>query len=217
MKFVERIKGLFTSPDKTMEDVAKDPRLEEAVIIVAIYAVVAAISGYITSSHLKYVSTDTTGVDISGFLSIITIVTSLIAPFIMWVLISVVLYLFSMVFGGEGKFTSVLSAIGMSTIAKIFPAIVGLLLLTQAPYITAEFSSTNTQGIVDAALEFSKDPFVILSSLVTLFGLLWSSLIGVFGIKHTEKISMTSAAIVVGVPLAVYIIIQYVPMLLNLL
>jgi hypothetical protein len=150
-------------------------------------------------------------------MTIITVVGSLIMPFIVWVIISVVLYLFSMVFGGEGKFTAVLTAVGLSTFVKIFAAIISILLLTQAPHTTVEISSSNPLSSLDAMADFYKNTYVLLSSLVILAGLLWSSYIGVFGIKHTEKLKMTSAAIVVGVPLVLYIILQYSSLLLGFL
>ncbi len=58
MNFIERITGLITNPDKTMEDVAKEPRIEEAVVVIAIYAILSAISAYVMSSHITYIYTD---------------------------------------------------------------------------------------------------------------------------------------------------------------
>jgi hypothetical protein len=150
-------------------------------------------------------------------MTIVTVIAGLISPFIVWLIISVALYLFSMVFGGEGKFTAVLTAIGLSTFVKIFAAIISILLLTQAPHVTVEISSSDPLSSVGAMKDFYKDTFVMLSSLVILAGLLWSSYIGMFGIRHTEKISLKSAAIVVGVPLVLYVVLQYGSMLLSLL
>jgi hypothetical protein len=208
MNFIERIKGLLFNPDKTMEDVAKEPRLEEAVVVIAIYAILYTVFTYIQTSKVKYVFTDSSMPDTSGFMMIISIVAALIMPFIIWVIISVILYLFSMVFGGEGKFTSVLTAIGYSALPKIFAIIIAAILLTQAQPVTVEISSSNPFASMAGATEFYKQSIVMLSSMVILAGVIWSSLIGMFGIKHTEKITMTSAAIVVGVPLALYVIMQ---------
>jgi hypothetical protein len=217
MNFIERIKGLITNPDKTMEDVAKEPRIEEAAVVIAIYAILAAISAYVLQTHITYVYTDPNVPNMAGLMTIVTVVGGLITPFIMWVIISVVLYLFSMVFGGEGKFTAVLTAMGLSAFVKIFAAVISILLLTQAPHITVEISSSDPFSSVGAMTDFYKNTFVLLSSLVLLAGLLWSSYIGVFGIKHTEKISLKSAAIVVGVPLVLCVVLQYGTVLLSLL
>lgn len=217
MKFVERITGLITNPDKTMEDVAKEPRIEEAAVVIAIYAVLSAIFAYVMQTHVTYIYTDANMPDMSGLMSIVTVIGGLIVPFITWVIIAVVLYLFSMVFGGEGKFTSVLTAVGLSAFVKIFAIAIGIVLLTQAPHVTVEISSSNPFSSVGAMADFYKNTWVMLGSLVTLAGLLWSSYIGMFAIKHTEKLTLKNAAIVVGVPLALYIIVQYSSLLFSFL
>jgi hypothetical protein len=217
MNFIERITGLITNPDKTMEDVAKEPRIEEAVVIIGIYAVLSAIFAYVMSTHITYVYTDSNMPDMSGVMSIVTVIGGLIVPFITWVIIAVVLYLFSMVFGGEGKFTSVLTAVGLSALVKIFAIAIGIVLMTMAPHVTVEISSSNPLSSIGAMTDFYKDTFVMLGSLVTLAGLLWSSYIGVFGIKHTEKLTLKNAALVVGIPLALYIIMQYSSLVLSFL
>ena len=46
-------------------------------------------------------------------------------------------------------------------------------------------------------------PFYILSQIVVLMGLLWSSYLGALAIKEGEKLTMTQALMVVGIPLAI--------------
>lgn len=208
MNFIERIMGLLTNPDKAQEDIAKEPRIEEAVVVVSAYAVLFAVFTYVQMSKVKYTFTDAALPDTSGIMMIISVISALIVPFIAWVIISVALYLFSMVFGGEGKFTHVLTAIGYSTLPKIFAVVLGLLVLTQATPVTMEFSSSNPWASISMANEFYKQLPVMISNLILLAGIIWSSIIGMFGIKHTEKLSFNQAAIVVGLPLAIYVIIQ---------
>jgi hypothetical protein len=210
MNFIERITGLFTSPDKTMGDIAKEPRIEEAAVIVAIYAIIAAVSAFITSSHIKYVFTDSALEGMTGIMTIITVIAALIMPFIFWVIITAVLYLFSMVFGGEGKFLTLLAGIGYSQLPKILTAIILALLLTQAPIITMEISSSGQTRIVDGGDggQFSS-PLGIFQQVVGLIGLLWSCLIGMFALKHILKLSTKTAAIVVGVPLVLYLALSF--------
>jgi hypothetical protein len=216
MNFVERIIGTLTSPDKTMADIAKEPRLEESLVIMAVYAILAAISAYLAVTHIKYVYPAGTP-DMGGIMAIITAIGGLIMPFIGWAVVTAVLYLFSMVFGGEGKFLTVLNAIGFSSLVKIFSAVLAILLLTQAPFLTLEIDPNNPFGMMNdpAMKSYTTNPFVLGSNLLNLLGLLWSSLIGVFAIKHTEKLSLKTAAIVVGIPLAIYIVLQYGALLLS--
>ena len=55
MNFTQRVIGVFTNPDKTMNDIVNDPRIEEAIVIVGIYAILAMLSSYILSSHISYI------------------------------------------------------------------------------------------------------------------------------------------------------------------
>jgi hypothetical protein len=137
----------------------------------------------------------------------ITVVTGLILPFILWVIIAAVLYLFAMVFGGEGKFLALLSCIGYSQLPKIFVTLILLVLLTQAPVITYEISSSGQTTILDGGT--SSSLLTIAQQIVGLIGLLWSCLIGVFAVKYILKLSTKSAALVVGVPLVLYLVITY--------
>lgn len=210
MNFIQRIIGLFTSPDKTMADIAKEPRIEEAAVVVTLYAIVSAISTYIATSHIKYVFTDPALEGMTGIMTIVSVAMGLIVPFILWVIVTAVLYLFSMVFGGEGKFLALLTGIGYSQLPKILATIVLAALLTQAPVLTYEISSTGQTTLLDGP-EGGRltDPMSILQQAVGLIGLLWSCLIGIFAVKHVLKLSTKSAAIVVGVPLVLYLIFTF--------
>ncbi len=55
-----------------------------------------------------------------------------------------------MVFGGEGKFTSVLTAVGLSAFVKIFAVAISILLLTQAPHVTVEIEQHPTRSAASA-------------------------------------------------------------------
>jgi hypothetical protein len=212
MNFIERIKGLITNPDKTMEDVAKGPRIEEAAVVVALFAVFAAIMSYISASHVhtEYINTTVDMSGIGAIQSIMAVVFGLISPFIIWVIVTVILYLFAMVFGGEGKFTHLLTAIGYTDLVKIFAVIIAVLLLTQAASYTMQIDTSHPFDSPNnpEAKAYATNIFVLLSQLVVMIGVIWSSIIGFFAVKHTEKVSKNSAMLIVGIPLAIYIILQ---------
>ena len=219
MSFIERIIGTFTNPDKAMADVCKEPRWEEALLIVGLLAVFAALSGYMGSKHISFTGEIPGGVDASmmnTITMITTVVGGLLGPFITWIVATVILFLLAMAFGGEGKLTSLLTGIGYSFIVKIIFVIISMLLLTQAPYLAVEYSS-NAAAIIQAQAPYTSSMFVIASSIVGLIGLLWSCLIGVFALKHCQKLSLKSAAIVMIIPLAIYIIITYGLMILSMI
>lgn len=214
MNFIERIIGTITSPDKTMADICKEPKWEEALVIVGLYAIITAVYMFMYNSHITYVS------DVPGMAQItliMTVVMGLIMPLIGWVISTAVLFLLAMAFGGEGKFTSLLTGIGYSELVKIFAVIITIGLITQAPYLTIEMSQSNPMASVSAAAEFTSNIFVLISQVVFLLGLIWSCIIGIFALKNCQKLSFKSAAIVVIVPLVIYIVIQYGALLLMFL
>ena len=221
MKFTERLTGILVKPGETMKDIIKEPRIEEALVIVGIYAILSMLSTYLVTSHVKYVY-DVPGMDsTSGLQSIITLVTlvfGLIVPFIYWLIISGVLHLFSMAFGGSGKFyPHIVTGIGYSEIVKIFAIIISILLLTQTPVITLEISSSNLSSVTSMAKDLYSSPFYILSQIVLVLGLLWSSYLGALAIKEGEKLTMTQALMVVGIPLVLYLIVSYSTLVLGFL
>ena len=212
MNFTQRIMGLFTSPDKTMEDVAREPRIEEALVIVAVYAILTAIGAYMMTSHLSVIM-DNAPAGYESMMktvqSIGSVVVGLIWPFVGWIIATVVLYLLAMAFGGTGKFIPVLTGIGMSTVVKVLAMIVGIILITQMPYSTVHVDYNNPYASISSASAASNNIFSYARMLVDLIGLLWSCLLGVYAIKHTEKLSLRNAALVVGIPTALYLLFQY--------
>jgi len=219
MKFTERLTGILVKPGETMKDIIKEPRIEEALVVVGIYAILSMLSTYLVTTHVKYVY-DVPG-STAGLQSIITLVTlvfGLIVPFIYWLIVSGVLHLFSMAFGGSGKFyPPIVTGIGYSEIVKIFAIIISILLLTQAPVITLEISSSNLSSVTSMAKDLYSSPFYILSQLVMVLGLLWSSYLGALAIKEGEKLTMTQALMVVGIPLVLYLIVSYSTLVLGFL
>ncbi|MCD1294380.1 hypothetical protein CUJ83_05125 [Methanocella sp. CWC-04] len=221
MNFNERIIGMFTKPDETIKDIIKEPRIEEALVVVGVYAIFAMIVAYISASHINYIY-DMPGMSDMGALRTITTITSLVfgflTPIIGWPIVTGILHLFSMVFGGDGKFyPNMLTAIGYTDVVKIIFVIVSIILLTQTPYVTLEISQSNPTGTISALNELYGNVFYIASTIVGLLGLLWSCWLGVLAIKNGEKLSMTQALIVVGVPLVLYLAFTYGGMLLTAL
>lgn len=218
MNFIERIIGIIVKPDETTKDIINEPRVEESLVIVGIYSVLVMLMTYISASHLTYTYDTNMPAGLETFTLISTLVMGLLVPLISWPIIAGVLHLFSMVFGGDGKFyPHMMTAIGYSELVKILTTIVAIVLLTQTPVVTLEISMSNPYAAVDAAKVLYENPFYIASTIVGLLGLLWSCCIGVLAVKNGEKLTMTQAAIVVGVPLIIYVAISYGSMLLSLL
>ena len=55
MNFIERVKGIISEPKKNMNNISEQPMIEEAVMIIGIYAILTAIAAYIQSYKITYV------------------------------------------------------------------------------------------------------------------------------------------------------------------
>ena len=104
MSFVNRIIGVFVNPDKTMGDIANKPRIQEALLIVGIYAVLGLVSSYVVSNHMTFVysiagSSQSRLQTIQTISVIIRFLESFVAPLILWLIITGILHVFAMPLG----------------------------------------------------------------------------------------------------------------------
>ncbi|HMK45759.1 MAG TPA: YIP1 family protein [Methanocella sp.] len=216
MSFVDRIIGVFANPDKTMGDIADKPHIQEALLIVGVYAVLGLVSSYVSSSHITFVysiagSSQSRLQTIQTISVIIRFIDGFIAPLILWLVITGILHGFAMLFGGKGKYyPQMLTALGYTDVIKIIAIIITILLYTQLPNVTVDITSTNTFAIISSvsATAITQSIYHKAGSIIMLLGVIASSLLGVFAIKNGEKLTLTKSAIVVGVPLLIYLIIE---------
>jgi hypothetical protein len=208
MNFLERITGIFTKTEDTIKDILAEPRIEEAAVIVAVFTIIALATSYISSQHLVQGQ--------GNSISIANLAISIIWPFIGWFIATAIVYGLAMVFfGGEGKFSpQMLTAIGFTYSAKVIFAVIALLLLMLTPVVAVPAisqtspTSDELRQLADVLSSFMYNPFYILSFLAGIIGLIWSCYMGMLAVKNGMKISMKRAAIVVGVPMVVYIVLM---------
>lgn len=216
MSFVDRIIGVFVNPDKTMGDIANKPRIQEALLIVGIYAVLGLVSSYVVSSHMTFVysiagSSQSRLQTIQTISVIIRFLEGFIAPLILWLVITGILHVFAMLLGGKGKYyPQMLTALGYTDVVKIIAIIITILLYTQLPYVTVDITSTNTFAIISSvsSTAITQSIYHRAGSIIMLLGVIISSLLGVFAIKNGEKLTLVQSAIVVGIPLLIYVIVE---------
>ena len=217
MNYIDRIVGMFINPDKTTDDIANKPMIEEALLIVGIYAILAMLSSYILTSHITYIY-NISGVSQSRLQSTstatvaISLLSGLIVPIILWAVITVILHVFALFFGGKGKiYPQMMTLIGYTDVVKIIAYGIAVILFTQLPYATITISSTNIFSIISSATNNAvyQSVYYTTGTLVIVLGVIISSLMGVFAIKNGEKLSLVLSAVVVGVPLVIYLIIHF--------
>jgi Yip1 domain len=216
MSIVDRVIGVFVNPDKTMGDIANKPRILEALLIVGIYAVLGLISTYVVSSHINFVygiagTSESRLQTIQTISVVIRFIEGFIAPLILWLIITGILHVFAMPFGGKGKYyPQMLTALGYTELVKIIAIIITIVLYTQLPYVTVDITSSNAFAIISSvsSTAISQSIYHKAGSIIMLLGVIVSSLLGVFAVKNGEKLTLGQSAIVVGVPLLIYVILE---------
>ena len=123
---MSNITDMLTNPDRFFAELSqRDVNLMTPFVIVLITAIVGAICAMITyrvmtSSYPAEISA------IFGVLSTFSTISSLITPFISWVIYAIVFYAVSMLFKGEGSFERVFELVGYGFVPMIIASVVGL-------------------------------------------------------------------------------------------
>ena len=218
MKFVERITGMFTKPDDTTKDIANEPRIEEGLLIVGVYMILLIIGGYLSISRINYTG-DVPGMSASTLATITLIggiVMIIIESLVGWPIITGVVHLLSMFFGGAGKmYPHMLALIGYTALPLIIVSIISILLaiVMPGPVTTIDISGTTRVPTADI---FS-NPVTIIGLIISLIGSLWTAYMMSFAVKNGEKISMNNAYVVVGVLFIVNLVLTFGSVILALL
>jgi len=200
MNFVEKIKGALSDPKNTLKSIAEEPIIEEAVVIVGIYAVLASVAAYIQSYKITYVFEGFNNIPSSMqfLMTVSVIVGALIAPFIIWFIVAGVIHLLSLAAGGEGRFyPQVITIAGFSMLPMIFNGIISIGLFSLIEPQTIIISLANPADMN----EIYSNPSFIVSGLAGIIIQIWSTIILYFGIQSSHKLSSNSSVIIATIPL----------------
>ena len=55
MNFMERIIGMITKPDATTKDIAREPRIEEGLLIVGLLMIIMIVGAYLRISRMNII------------------------------------------------------------------------------------------------------------------------------------------------------------------
>ena len=203
MNFMEKIIGIINNPKETMKNIAQEPLIEEAVMIVGIYAIIGALAAYIQSTKIKLVFENVTP-EMQSFLPnesttmMIAIVSALVGSFIMWPIGTGIIHFISKALGGEGNFYhQLITAAGYSMIPQIIGIVLNLALYLNMDPVTITVDMTNPRSG-----NSMMTPFLYEMSIINLIMMLWGGIIFLYGVQNIHKISPTKSAIAVGIPLA---------------
>lgn len=204
MSFVENIIGTIKNPKNAMNRIAERPMIEDALMLVGIYAILSAFNALIMSDKITYVYE---GLDMpSNMGSIITIagvVGALIMVFVIWVIGTAIIHFISLALGGEGEYyPQMMTIIGFSMIPLIFGGIIGLILLSMVEPMTITINMENPQVTKD----LFDNTYLNISRFSGLLMQIWAIGILFFGVQSSHNLSSGKSAIVAGIPLLIVVI-----------
>ncbi len=207
MQFIERVTGMFTKPEETIKDILKEPRFEEPLVIVGVYAIVLLISSYLSAARMG-----------SGT-AIWSLVLSFAIVLIGWPIATGIVHMLALFLGGEGKYSpQMLSAIGYTYVVKIIPALIAIVLIFLTPTFNLGVTPNVTPNMSMDQIKEAMQPYIammeqiyfnpifILSLIVSYLGLIWSCYLGALAVKNGDKVSAITSYIAVFVPMVVYIV-----------
>lgn len=198
---MERIIGTISNPKNTMKSIAQEPMIEEAVMIVGLYAALISIAAYLQSYKITMVFEGIPNMTSSmqSIMTISAIVFALITPFILWFIIAGVVHLLSMALVGEGRFyPQVITITGYSMLPMILAGLVSIGIFIMIDPQTVIISPEN-QG---ALKELYSSPIFLASEFVSIILQAWCTLILFYGIRTAHNRSSNSSAIICSIPFA---------------
>jgi hypothetical protein len=199
---------LLTNPDRFFAELSqRDVNMRTSFAIV----LVSAIVGAICAMMIYRVMMPSYPAEISaifGALSTFSTISSLITPFIAWVLYAVAFYAVSMLFKGEGSFERVFEFVGYGFVPMIIASVVGLVTTAiMAPAFGFPFDNPELlQQTMVPPLRYG--PAMVVSTIIQILLVLWIVVIWVLGVKHARNLGTGHAIItVLAVPVAFILIV----------
>ena len=204
MDFIEKIIGTIRNPKNVMNSISDKPLIEDALMLVGIYAILSALNALLMSDKITYVYE---GLDMPANMSSITtiagVVGALIMVFVIWVIGTAIIHFISLALGGEGKYyPQMMTIIGFSMIPLIFGGIIGLILLSMVEPMTITINMENPQVTKD----LFDNTYLNISRFSGLLMQIWAIGILFFGVQSSHNLSSGKSAIVAGIPLLITVV-----------
>jgi hypothetical protein len=192
-------KGFFT------EWMHQEESLKVPGLIVLVVGIIGAISAAIVS-NLTIAVLPAEAQAYGSVILVFSALAAILSAFVMWVIITVVFYVISIVFKGEGSFRRTLSFVGYGYLPQVFGGIIAAIFYylwittVQIPTITDPYQ------LADAITSLLRDPLLQTAGIVSILFMVWSANIWIFGIRYARNLSSRDAALTVGIPVALYIL-----------
>ncbi|MCX9012784.1 MAG: Yip1 family protein [Candidatus Methanoperedens sp.] len=202
MNFIEKVVETIKNPKNAMKNIAEQPMIEEAVIIVGVLAILSALAAYVRSYTL-IINVENMPPSMQSVISVTGVIFALIGPFLIWLIGTGILHFISMILSGEGKFyPQMMTVVGYSMVPLLFSGLISIILLLMIEPTTITVSATNPTAVK----EIYNNPYIIGSNIIGTIMQVWASVILFFGVQSAHRLTPVKSAVVAGIPLAINII-----------
>lgn len=188
MSFLNKIFETIKNPKNAMKSIVEQPMIEDAAMIVGIYAILSAFIRYVQSNNPPVVVT------------ILSTAGALLGAFLIWLIFALIIHLISMALGGKGKFyPQSMIVVGYSMIPMIFEGVIQLsLLFIMVPIPMTEFTTNPV-----TAEKVYNNTYLFVSSIIGIIMRIWMSLLLFFGVQNAHRLTSAKSAVVAGISLAI--------------
>ncbi len=203
---------LFDPNSFFKEKLGNEVSFKYPLLIILVIAVLTVSSSIVVMNNLQ--DSFSSDMDPSMSASVMSIgiigsvVGGLVGTFFSWFMLTGILYSISYVFKSKGSFKRTLEFTGYGFLPQIFSNLIGLIVMYIMLYST-DLSSQDSmfmgQGVEQM---FSNNPLFYTSQIIGILCLLLSGYIWIFAILHARNMSYKNAAITVGIPIGLAIVIQ---------
>ncbi len=209
MGFSDRIVNTLIRPKEAVESISKEPLIEEAVMIVGVYALFSAMAAYVQSTKTVIIMEGASPIN-PELAGTIGIVSAIIFAFITWLVLAGIIHTISLALGGSGKFYPQMMVLtGFAMLPLIFSSIIGAALISTAQTSTVTISLANpsaSQNVIRAIQ--SSMPYLV-STIINSITWAWCMGIIYLGLQSCQRLSKGKALAVVAIPIALMLIMTY--------
>ena len=195
--------SLLTDPEAFFGRQGTDPSLKGPLVVVTLIAAVNAVASVLQFRFMARLF-ENSGMG-SGFATAIqafSFVFVIAGPFVVWLLYAGVFQGISVLFDGDGDFSTTLAFVGWGFVPSVMGSVAS---------VAINFYRFNVRGIdvpsemsVEAYQQFSQSlqtgPLVALSAALGIVFTLWSAFLWTFGLRHARSLSVRQAALTVTLP-----------------
>jgi hypothetical protein len=200
---------LLVNPDGFFRERADDPPALPPIALVLVVGALSGVTAFVSTQYMASAFPD----DIRQFALIGAVAGALAAVLftvLIWVALAGVFHVLSSVlYDAEGEFRATLLCTGYGYLPRVFGALVGVVttyLALQAVSVPPD--PTNQAAIREFTRAVQNSPYTLVSTLVSVVVLLWQGFVWTFALKHARSLDLREAAVSVGAPVAVLVLIN---------